>query len=179
MINLRNAKRFCCDDIKKIENFLQAATDTSITWDIHHRLEEETPKSKLIEDDMYYGRPASELIFLTPQEHHLLHATFWYWHNNMAGKHHSKKSKRKISRTRKARILSGDIVVDTSACHTPEANAKISEKAKERYKDPAKHPMFGKRGRSWYNNGEQNRLFKTGEEPVGWSKGRLPLRQCV
>ena len=49
-----------------------------------------------------------------------------------------------MSETRRVKIASGEIKVDTSACHTHEANAKISEKAIERYKDKTKHPMFGK-----------------------------------
>lgn len=144
MINFRNAKRFCSEDISNIENFEQAATDTHNTWDIHHRLEETTPKQKLIEAGLYFNRPAKELVFLTRQEHLQLHTTFRYYYNSMLGRHHSDESKAKMSQTRKERIASGDIVVDNSACHTPEVYAKISAKAKERLQDKTKCPMYGK-----------------------------------
>lgn len=143
MINFRSAKRFCSEDISKIENFEQAATDTNEVWDCHHRLEETTPKRVLEENGLYFNRPASELVFLTHKDHTKLHTTFHYWRSGMRGKQQSEETREKISQTRKERIASGEIVIDTSACHTLEANAKISAKAKERYKDKENHPMYG------------------------------------
>ena len=187
MINFRNAKRFCSEDISNIENFEQAATDTSEVWDIHHRLEETTPKNKLIEAGLYFKRPAKELVFLTHQDHLQLHTTFNYYHNGMLGRHHSEETKAKLSKTRKERIASGDIVVDVSACHTEEANAKISTKAKERYKDKEKHPMYGKRQSEesrrksslthlakrlhWWTDGKTSVQSKDCPGK-GWSRGR-------
>ena len=187
MINFRNAKRFCSEDISKIENFEQAATDTSKMWDIHHRLEETTPKKKLIEAGLYFKRPAKELVFLTHQDHLQLHTTFHYYHNSMLGRHHSDETKEKISQTRKERIASGDITIDVSACHTQEANAKISAKAKERYKDKENHPMYGKhlseesrRKSSLIHLAKQLHWWTDGNTSVqskdcpgeGWSRGR-------
>lgn len=46
MINYDQAKRYCAEDISKIENFEDAALDTTETWDIHHRREISENKSR-------------------------------------------------------------------------------------------------------------------------------------
>lgn len=75
MINIQNANRFCCEDILLIENYYKAIADTTQVWELHHRLETEKNLSakELISMKIYYHRPASELIFLTPFEHKSLH----------------------------------------------------------------------------------------------------------
>ena len=266
MIHEQNSNAFCVEDISNIENYEQAINDKTQTWDCHHRAEI-LPCGRFSVDDLkkfglYFNRPASELIFLQRAEHIRIHNT---------GRQVSNDTKQKISFTRKERIASGEIVVDTSACHTQEANAKISEKATERYKDQTRHPMFGRqlsdetkkmiseansgriltdehkrkisegvksamtdevkakisaaskgnthvrgkhwkckprttppwnkgrkmseehkahlhrpkseehrkniglsrKGLSWFNDGKTNRLFRKGEEPIGWIKGML------
>lgn len=79
MINIEKAKRYCKDDIRKIENYDLAITDITQTWICHHRLEltldgelAHTPK-ELMRLEMYYKRPYFELIFLTRSEHRKLH----------------------------------------------------------------------------------------------------------
>lgn len=75
MINEFYAKQFCSEDISLIENYDLAVADVNITWHCHHKLELELHKSRhdLISVNLYYNRPASELIFLTPKDHHSLH----------------------------------------------------------------------------------------------------------
>ena len=34
-----NVKKFCCEDISKIENYAAAIADTTQTWECHHRME--------------------------------------------------------------------------------------------------------------------------------------------
>lgn len=65
MINLRSVKAFCHEDPSIIENYSKAIEDDTQTWACHHRLETELNVSRtyLIEHDLYYDRPASELIF--------------------------------------------------------------------------------------------------------------------
>lgn len=77
MINTIGTKRFCCEDIRLIENYEAAINDTSQTWDCHHKKEIELNLSsqELKEKKLYYNRPASELIFLTHSEHTSLHTT--------------------------------------------------------------------------------------------------------
>ena len=76
MINVHNAKRFCKEDISKIENYDKAVNDKEITWHCHHRTEIwwNCSKKDLIENECYYNRKACELIFLTPAEHRRLHS---------------------------------------------------------------------------------------------------------
>lgn len=79
MINERNAKKYCSEDISLIENYHQAIADKEKTWDIHHRREcDENGKTlftgkQLIEMNLYYKRPAEELIFVTKSMHNKIH----------------------------------------------------------------------------------------------------------
>ena len=118
MINEHYAKKFCKDDISKIENYEKAIADTTQTWHLHHRLELTLDgefamsRDQLRMHDMYYNRPYYELIFLTPAEHTRLHGM------NMSdetrrkiseakkGKTHSEETRRKISEAKKGKTLS-------------------------------------------------------------------------
>ena len=77
MINEKNAKTYCSEDISNIENYELAINDTTQTWEIHHR-GEVLPCGRFSPNDLkkfglYFNRPASELIFLTKAEHTRLH----------------------------------------------------------------------------------------------------------
>ena len=102
MISERHAKEYCSEDIRMIENYENAITDTTQTWCIHHRNEIDMHKSKheLIQLGLYYARPASELIFLSQNEHISLHNT---------GKRLSDEHKAKISKTTKATYESPEV----------------------------------------------------------------------
>ena len=71
MINERNAKMYCKNDISKIENYKKAVNDNTQMYEIHHRNELTLDgkfahtKEDLIRMNMYYDRPCNELIFLT------------------------------------------------------------------------------------------------------------------
>lgn len=104
--------RFCRDDISLIKNYEQAINDTENVWDCHHINELTFTKKELIKMNMYYKRPASELIFLTKKEHGLLHtrvcAGHEEWkrknkenHKGMSGKKHTKETLEKMSKSRK------------------------------------------------------------------------------
>lgn len=77
-------ERFCCEDISLIENYDVAISDENIVWICHHRLETHTGdgerrlvdlySKELKALNMYYNRPACELIFLKKVEHNKLHA---------------------------------------------------------------------------------------------------------
>lgn len=79
MINEYNAKCFCSEDISLIENYQAAIADKEKMWDIHHRREcdEEgrtlLTKKQLIEMNLYFNRPADELIFVTRSTHLKIH----------------------------------------------------------------------------------------------------------
>ena len=75
MINEKQVKKFCKEDITKIKNYDLAIADKTQTWDCHHMTETwwHCSKKELIENECYYGRKACELIFLTHAEHRRLH----------------------------------------------------------------------------------------------------------
>ena len=77
MICERYVTKFCCEDPSLIENYALAIADQTQTWDCHHR-GEILPCGRYKAKDLkkfglYYNRPASELIFLTHDEHARLH----------------------------------------------------------------------------------------------------------
>ena len=75
MINERQAKKYCKEELSKIENYEKAIADTTQTWDLHHRTEIwwNCSAKDLIKNECYYNRKACELVFLTPSEHRSLH----------------------------------------------------------------------------------------------------------
>ena len=79
MINEKYAKSYCSEDISLIENYNQAISDQIRMWEIHHRRESDSEGrtlftcKQLIEMDLYYHRPANELIFVTRSMHKKIH----------------------------------------------------------------------------------------------------------
>lgn len=75
-------KMYCKDELSKIENYYDAVNDKENKWVLHHRLELTLngefahTQAELIRMNMYYHRPAFELIFLKENEHHKLHGQF-------------------------------------------------------------------------------------------------------
>ena len=115
MINERYAKKYCRDELAKIENYEKAIADKTQVWVCHHRLEltldgEFALSHKQLKmHDMYYNRPYYELIFLTPSEHLQLHKKgknhpmYGRTGENhpFYGKHHSAETRRKMSESHK------------------------------------------------------------------------------
>lgn len=131
--NINKIKEFCCEDISLIENY-DVAISSEEKYHCHHRLEIQntivTSRKTLIENNMYYHRPANELIFLTESEHRKLHS------NNMSEEQHnrisdsltghftSEETRQKIS---KANI---GISRNKGAVRSEETKRKISEAKK-------------------------------------------------
>ena len=73
----RNWYKFCSEPLDKIEHYEEALAEGFKGWCIHHRLEIQESKrvsmQELKSNGLYYGRPASELIFMRNGEHHRLH----------------------------------------------------------------------------------------------------------
>lgn len=116
MINEKQAKKYCREDISLIENYDKAIADKTQVWDCHHRRETIYSKSDLIEIGEYYNRPACELIFLTPLEHHRLHHL---------GKHPSEETRKKMSESNK-----GENNPMFGKHHSVETRKKMSESKK-------------------------------------------------
>ena len=145
MIHEKLVKKYCKEDISKIENYDKAIADTTQTWDCHHRTEIwwNCSAKDLIENECYYNRKACELIFLTPSEHHRLHN---HGENNpLFGKHHSDETRRKMYESLKGHTVNeetrrkmreakkGKPSIWKGKHPTEESRRKMSEAAKRRW----------------------------------------------
>ena len=196
-----------CKDFENIENYEKAKADNFKNWEVHHRLETHNSdgKRRLVDItadelkalDMYYHRPASELIFLPIYEHSRLH---------MKGKHLSEETRKKISEASKgnkyalgykhseeaknkiAEAMKGENNPFYGRHHTEEAKKKNAEahKGKHLGKD---NPFYGKhhsdelkkklseinkvrvKGMRFFNNGKIN--IRAKECPDGFVPGRI------
>ena len=169
---LGHLKSYCSEPLENIENYQQALADGFKGWDIHHRLEiqkDETRMSRqeLKDHKLYYGRPASELVFMRHGEHIALHMNCMKRStdtckkiseshagekNPFFGKHHTEESLRKMSEA-----LSGENHPFFGKTLSNEHRQKLSEAAK---------------GKHWWNNGISS--IRSRECPgEGWKRGRL------
>jgi hypothetical protein len=69
---IRILKRYCRDNIKDIKGYKEAI-NSSKKYHCHHINELTFTKDELKKMNMYYNRPASELVLLTHSEHSKLH----------------------------------------------------------------------------------------------------------
>lgn len=144
-----------CKDYGNIENYEKALADNFKGWHCHHRLEthnsdgERRPvdikQKELKALDMYYNRPAEELIFLPRSEHEAF----------KKGRHLSEEARRKVSEARKGKRFSEEHKKKLSEAHkgqvawnkgehlSTETRNKISESKKGKQVGE-KHPMYGK-----------------------------------
>lgn len=72
---IAQAKKYCKDSVELIENYAVMLADTTQRWCCHHirEIDEHKSRQQLIDDGLYFRRPASELIFLTASQHWSLH----------------------------------------------------------------------------------------------------------
>ncbi len=135
MINEYQAKKYCKEELSKIENYDKAIADTTQTWDCHHRTEIwwNCSAKDLIKNECYYNRKACELIFLTHSEHHRLHIKGE--NHPMYGHHHSDESRRKMSESHKGK--------------TPFKGHHHSEETKKKLSDTHKGHKSALKGKTW------------------------------
>ena len=185
-----------CKEPEKIENYEKAKADNFKGWRCHHRLETHTSdgERRLVDItpaelqalEMYWNRPASELIFLTISEHQILHTKGkqGYW----KGKRLSEEHKKKLSEANKGKRLSEEHKKKIGEANkgkqlSEETRNKMSEAAKgKKFSDEHRRKLSesqkGKhigntasKGMHWYNNGKMNKLCY--ECPDGFVPGRL------
>ena len=165
-----------CKDYEKIENYEKAKAENFKGWHCHHRLETHTSdgerrlvditQKELKALNMYYHRPAEELVFLPESEHNAY----------QKGKPKSAETRKKLKGNKNA----------LGHCVSEEAKNKIAEAMKGE-----KNPNYGKRyseehkkklseahkgntntkGMHWYSNGKENKLCY--ECPDGFVPGRI------
>jgi len=104
--NEKCGKLFCCEDISLVENF-DIASRSEEVYEFHHRKETDLGVSRkwLVEHNLYYHRPASELILLTSSEHTKLHMTT---NPPWLGKKLTEEHKKKISKAHTGKKLSAE-----------------------------------------------------------------------
>ena len=148
MINEKNAKKYCKEELSKIENYDKAIADTTQTWVCHHRTEIwwHCNKKDLIENECYYNRKACELIFLTRSEHRKIHNKGIYL---------SEETKKKISDAHKG------------LRHSEETRKKMSESRKGK-----NNPMYGKNGSFLGKHHTEETRKKMSESHKGLNKGK-------
>ena len=149
MINERQARSYCKEDLSKIKNYDKAIADTTQVWDCHHMTETwwGCTKKDLIENECYYNRKACELIFLTHAEHARLHM------KNMSDetrrkiseanrrRTHSEETRKKMSEALKGRTLSDD-----TRRRMSESHKNMSDETRKKMSDAAKRRWAKKRG---------------------------------
>ena len=136
MIDTYRAKKFCKEDLSKIENYDKAISDDTQTWHCHHRTEIwwNCTKKDLIDNECYYGRKACELIFLTPAEHKSLHSK---------GKIVSEETKQKMSIAQKGKPRSKESIKKRSETVK---GRHLSEETKKKIAEARKKYLAKKRG---------------------------------
>ena len=200
--------KYYCKDYENIENYDKAKADDFKNWEVHHRLETHNSDGERREVDismeelkalnMYYNRPASELIFLTIYEHSRLH---------MKGKHLSGETRKKIGAAskgkpawNKGKKMSEEFCRKDSESHKGEKNSFYgkhhTEESKRRNSEAHKgkylgkdNPFYGKthseeskkrigainkvkmKGMRFFNNGKIN--IRAKECPDGFVPGRI------
>ena len=98
MISERTAKIYCSEDLSLIENYHIAIADKEKMWDIHHRRECDDEgrtlftRKQLIKMNLYFNRPAEELIFVTRSMHSKIHREIHENCGKIGGKISGKKS---------------------------------------------------------------------------------------
>ena len=191
MINEKLAIKYCKNDISQIETYDKAVADKTQVWHCHHRRETIYSRSGLIEIGEYYNRPAEELIFLTPNEHHRLHnlgKPAWNKGKHLSaetrkkmseankvkpswikGKHHSEESRKKISESMK-----GENNYWFGKHHSEETRKKMSEskKGKPKSAETRKKMSESKNGSYFFNNGVKSIRAKECPGPE-WKRGRI------
>ena len=170
-----NRHKFCSEPLELVENYQQALAEGFKGWCMHHRLEIQPDgtrmsRQELKDKGLYYGRPASELIFMRGPEHS-------YLHNK--GRTFSEESRQKMSEAKRGE-------------NNPNFGKQLSEEHRQKIAEAHKgenNPFFGKhhsaetrqkmsktrKAMLWWNNGILS--TRSRECPgEGWKRGRLRFK---
>ena len=138
-----------CKDYENIENYDKAKKDNFKGWHCHHRLEThnsdgerrlvDISQGELKALEMYYDRPANELIFLTSREHnayrkgrHLSEEHKKKVSEALEGKPKSEETRKKISEARKGKCAGEDNPM-YGKHHSAETLQKMSDAKKGKH----------------------------------------------
>ena len=169
-------KSYCSEPLELVENYQQAEADGFEGWCIHHRLEIKPDGTRvslqeLIDQGLYYSRPASELVFMRCGEHMSLHNKGE--NHPLFGKHHAVETRQKMSAANKGRHLSAETRQKIAASKrgenhpnfgkqlSAETRLKLSMSLKGLYKDT-----------HWWNDGVSCKRAKECPGPE-WKRGMI------
>jgi hypothetical protein len=199
--------KFCKEAITHIEGYLEYA-ESDEKWVLHHRLEthrwskkeqkwvlreKSVPMQVLVDLGLYYGRPASELIYMTASEHKKLHMSIKHYSTKgiHSGKHpwnyglkgaqsHTEDTKKRISDKMKGGNSTSwkkgnepwnkgtDMSGMKGKHHSEVSRKKLSESSKLAWLKKDRTPDI------WINNGVINTRIKITESiPDGFVRGRM------
>ena len=88
MISVKISMDYCSEDLSRIENYELALDDKEEVWQIHHKLEAFYSAAELKAMNLYYERPAKELIFVT-RKGNTKRCHHCYWPHKALGKNHN------------------------------------------------------------------------------------------
>lgn len=163
MINAEKLKAYCSEDISYIENYDKAIADKVQTWQCHHRAEVLPCGRYSVNDlkkfNLYYKRPACELVLLTEFEHKSLH-------KNHTGKKQTFGTKLKISLSKRGKPSNRK-----GTHHTEEAKMKISIGLSGRHLSEEHKAKL--KNKVWANNGTISKMFDRDFVPPNWTLGRI------
>ena len=161
-------KRYCAEP-ENIENYEKAAADNFVGWCLHHRLQTWTSDgerrdinisaAELKALGLYWHRPAEELLFIRVGDHVSLHQKGKQ--GEFKGRHHSVKTKKRLSKARRGMTFSKEWRDKMSEAHKGiQRSAVARDKTSKALK-----------GRHWFNNGKENKLCY--ECPEGFISGYI------
>ena len=188
MISKRHAKEYCKEDISFIENYEVAVADTTQTWECHHRAEI-LPCGIYSQEDLkkfglFEAQPANRLIFLSVSEHALLHSQHrsdvtrqkisesLHGNTNKRGKRHSEVAKQKMSEAHLGKHQSD---VAKEKIREARRGKHLSKETRQKLREAnggENHPMYGKLGILFWNNGKVSVRARECPGPE-WKRGRL------
>ena len=164
MIDITNVKRYCCEDISLIENY-EEAVNSNERYDCHHRLEiqddEMVSVETLIKNNLYYNRPANELIFLTHSNHTKIHKPSRYMIKGVIKHNDEYKERCRQNMLGKRWYTNGKDNIRSRECPEGYYLGRTFRVANNK----------GSTGYHWYTNGVDNVSAK--ECPEGYRLGKI------
>ena len=168
----RRIKKYCCEDIALVENYEEAMKSTEV-WDCHHKAEilpcGNFSREDLKKFDLYYNRPACELILLSKSDHSKLHSTGYQKENNPHfGHRHTEETKNILRNKRLGMIFPKEWRDNIRKSKKGQIPWNKGKSLSQEYKDKISKTISGTH---WYNDG--NVQLQARECPPGFVKGRL------
>ena len=153
MIDVKRVTKYCCEDISSIEGYEEAVCSNKKEYVCHHRLETHNSdgERRLVDIsmyelkalDMYYNRPAYELVFMSNSEHTQLH------HKGKRKGQMSEEHKRKIVETRRKNGSYGMSDENKEKLRNANIGKRLSEDHKRKISEAHKGKPSPRKGKHW------------------------------